>query len=98
MRKSGLEHTARQRPAVERIVWDTDARLWRWRISADTPNGPIIRTGSALTRWEAHQGLTIEWSRLTTARAWGYAITPQLQLSGHKGGPRRPKLRGPGLA
>jgi hypothetical protein len=96
--KSGIEYTARQRPAVERIVWDTDARVRRWRISADTPNGPIVRTGSALTRREAHQGLTCEWSRLATARAWGYAVAPQLPLSGRKGGPRRPKLGGPGLA
>jgi hypothetical protein len=98
MSKSRLEHTARQRPALERILWDTDARVWRWRISTDTPDSPVIRTGSGSTRWEAHQGLTVEWSRLTTARAWGYAVTPQLRVSGRKGGPRRPKLRGPGLA
>jgi hypothetical protein len=97
MSKSRLERIARQRPALERIAWDTEAQVWRWRISAHTPNGPVVRTGSGLTRREANQGLTVEWSRLTTARAWGYAVTPQLRLSGRKGGPRRPKLRGPGL-
>ena len=96
--RDSLEDAARRRPAVERIVWDTDARVWRWRISAETPNGPIVRTGTALTRREAHQALTVEWSRLTTARAWGYAVTPQLRLAGRKGGPPRPQLRGPGLA
>jgi hypothetical protein len=96
--RTSLEHTARQRPAVERIVWDTDARVWRWRISSDTPNGPIVRTGTAATRWEAHRDLRCEWSRLTRARALGDAVAPQLRLSGHKGGPPRPRLRGPGVA
>ena len=79
--KSSLEHTARQRPAVERIVWDADARVWRWLISAATPSTSIVRTGTALTRQEAHQAITVEWSRLTAARAWDYAVAPQLRLA-----------------
>jgi hypothetical protein len=95
---SSLADKARQRPAVERITWDPASRVWRWWISAETPSGQIVRTGTALTRREAHQALTVEWSRLTRARALGDAVAPQLRLAGRKGRPPRPQLRGPGLA
>lgn len=95
--KNGIEHQARQQPAVERIMWDPTARLWRWRISTATPNGPVVRTGTAETRWEADRDLTVAWSRLNVVRALGYAETPQLRLSGLKAR-RWPRLRGPGLA
>jgi hypothetical protein len=96
--KSSVEHAARQWPALERITWDASTRVWRWSIAAATPNGPVVRTGSAETYREARMQLDSEVSRLTAPRAWGTPATPVLPLAGRKRRPPRPKFRGPGLA
>jgi hypothetical protein len=91
---SSLEDAARPRSALERINPDADNRLW-WRISADTPNRPIVRTGREVLGGQpgAHVRV-VAADRRASVDLRG---PPQLQRAGRKRRPRRPRLRGPGL-
>jgi hypothetical protein len=103
-RRVQLHKQPSSRIVFETIAWDERARTpdgglgaWTWRHTSQTPNGPITVKGTAETREDAVNALSVERSRLWASREWGHDAGPVLSVPDRRLR-KRPRLRGPGIA